>query len=85
MTIQPTDRGPVVNATGFQHGKLVHVPGEHLWIAMAMYRVDPTKKEHFLDTENLLTIEGPGCYWCEQQWKPGAEKTRCTGGPECQS
>lgn len=83
--IVPTERGPKVEAKQFSGAKLPeHVPGVHLWIAMAMYRVRPGQERYDLDTENLLTIEGPGCYWCEQDWKPGLEKLPCKGGPEIQ-
>lgn len=43
-------------------------PGKHLWIVMAMFGVNPGAARVDLDRENLLTIEGPGCYWCEQPW-----------------
>lgn len=78
MPIQPTESGPKVEASGFHHQPIKQVPGEHLWICVAMYQVVPTPNgKYFLDTENLKTIEGPGCYWCEQTWKPGMEKTKC--------
>ena len=81
----PTERGVIVEARQHTHAKLPeHVPGEHLWIAVAMYRVRPDQQKHFLDTENLLTIEGPGCFWCEKPYQPGMENSRCTGGPEIQ-
>lgn len=79
MPMEPTERGPKVEAKGFYHREIKQVPGEHLWIAMATYKVRPEAKEHFLDTENLLSIDGPGCFWCEQPWKPGMEKTKCPG------
>lgn len=84
--IIPTDRGPTAEAKQRYNAKLPeHVPGQHLWICMAMYRVRPYATKHFLDLENLLTIEGPGCYWCEQPYRPGMEATRCEGGPEKES
>lgn len=83
--INITDVGPKVEAKQYaQAGMPKQVPGEHLWIAMAIYRVRPEAVKHYLDTENLLTIEGPGCYWCELTWRPGMEKTRCSGSPEGQ-
>lgn len=82
--IVPSERGPSVEAKQFHGAEIRHVPGEHLWIAVAMYRVRPDQIKHYLDTENLLTIEGPGCYWCEKQWRPGMEITKCTGGQEIQ-
>jgi hypothetical protein len=47
-------------------------PGKHLWIAIAMFQINPTATRYDLDGENLLTIEGPGCYWCEQTWGEAA-------------
>lgn len=62
------------------------VRGEHLWIMTAAWRVDPVAAtdpdgQNFLDTENLLTLEGPGCYVCEQPYQPGMERTTCPGEP----
>lgn len=82
MSIRVTETGPTVEAVQHRHAKLEQVPGEHLWICVSMFRVRPEQPKHYLDTENLLTIEGPGCYWCEQEWKPGLEKTRCCGEPK---
>lgn len=80
--LKVTERGPVVQARQHHNARLPdRVPGEHLWIVVSMFRVRPEQPKHFLDTENLLTIEGPGCYWCERTWEPGAEKTRCPGEP----
>lgn len=56
--------------------------GEHLWLVMAVFRAgDPTKGQFNLDTEALLTIEGPGCYYCEEPWRSGLEHRRCKGEP----
>lgn len=53
--------------------------GEHLWIAMAMYRIKPEIRgqEVILDRENLLSIEGPGCYLCEAVY--GQHSDPCSG------
>lgn len=61
-------------------------PGEHLWTAMAMYRIDPAAWMAFgervnLDTENLLTVAGPGCFKCEQPYSPQLAARRCPGDP----
>ena len=34
-----------------------------------------------LDVENLLTVEGPGCYVCEEQYSPELAVRPCTGDP----
>ena len=59
--------------------------GKHLWTIIVMYAVadprvvaDPSG-QFLLDRENLLTIEGPGCYKCEQPWKAGLERRWCQG------
>lgn len=57
-------------------------PGQHLWTVLGLWRVtNPGAAQHHLDVENLLTIEGPGCYLCEQPWTPGAELRPCPGDP----
>jgi len=55
--------------------------GKHLWTIITMYHIkDPTDiTEVFLDKENLLTIEGPGCFKCERPWEPGLERQWCNG------
>ncbi len=54
--------------------------GEHMWILVGMWKVDPEERGRVhLDLENLLTIEGPGCFKCEQPWSPELAKTRCPG------
>ena len=55
------------------------VKGQHLWVSVAMYRTQPGQDKLILDKENLLTIEGPGCYWCGETWRPGLEKSECKG------
>lgn len=57
-------------------------PGKHLWIVTGLWKVTPTPVAKFiLDTENLITIDGPGCFWCEQLYRPGAEAVPCKGHP----
>lgn len=54
--------------------------GQHLWTTLAMWEVDPTQTEAvYLDTENLLTIEGPGCYKCEEVYSPELAAKPCRG------
>lgn len=87
MSQQPTkliasSTGVVVDATRKHHAEMESSSGRHLWMVGAVFRVaNPAAKNFDLDTENLLTIEGPGCWHCEQAWKPtiGA---KCPGEPK---
>jgi hypothetical protein len=63
-----------------------HRPGEHVWIAAAVFRVSAehlrgraTDSVH-MDRENLATIE-VGCYVCEQPWSERVSYRRCPGEP----
>lgn len=56
--------------------------GRHLWCFFGVWQVaNPAASHQNFDMENLLTVEGPGCFWCEQPWKPtiGAH---CPGEPK---
>ena len=59
---------------------------EHVWVAMAVFRVSAeslrgkTTDQVNLDRENLATIE-IGCYVCEQPWAERLSYRRCPGGP----
>lgn len=69
------------------HSRQIHpVPdfdkrkGEHLWTVLACYQVkDPTAENLTLDHENLLTVAGPGCYYCEQPYSDRMKYRRCRG------
>ncbi|MFF3643415.1 hypothetical protein [Streptomyces sp. NPDC002564] len=75
------------------HAELVDPgPGEHLWTILTMHRVShdmiqrlnngiPLNPEH-LDHENLLTVEGPGCFKCEQPHSRYLAHRKCTGSME---
>jgi hypothetical protein len=56
------------------------IPGQHLWAAVAMYRVNPAADTVHLDAESLMTIE-VGCYWCERAWSRDAASKPCFGEP----
>jgi hypothetical protein len=61
-----------------QMGKVA--PGKHHWVAIALYNLsDPGAARLNLDTENLMTIEGPGCFKCEAVFSKESEKTACRG------
>lgn len=51
--------------------------GKHLWVVLTMFAVRPGAGRFDLDRENLLTIEGPGCYWCEQPWSETVAAQPC--------
>jgi hypothetical protein len=61
--------------------------GKHMWIIAAMYQVinpaavyDPgANTQVHLDAENLLTVEGIGCFKCEKDWSPDIERRFCQG------
>lgn len=75
--------GPEVEAKQRYNADLPPVvPGEHCWIMIHTYRIlhpENLETETFhSDLENLITIDGPGCLWCEKTWTQ-AKGTRCTG------
>jgi hypothetical protein len=57
--------------------------GKHLWTMVAMFRIiDPAKAVAdgvHMDMENLLTIEGPGCFKCEKNFSPDEARRFCQG------
>lgn len=68
--------------------------GEHLWTLLTMHRVSDdmirrlnngeTPGPELLDHENLLTLEGPGCFKCEQPYTPYLAHRKCTGSMDLQ-
>lgn len=60
--------------------------GEHVWMAMACFRVTAASlrgkgtDQIMLDRENLATIE-VGCYVCEQPWSERISYRGCPGHP----
>jgi hypothetical protein len=72
--------GVRIEVKGFHNRPMTPPPrGEHQWVALAMFRVNPTADRYELDAENLLTIEGPGCFLCEQPWSAAIAAAPCTG------
>ncbi|MET0701675.1 MAG: hypothetical protein ABWY93_18650 [Mycobacterium sp.] len=68
------------------HGNIDRIPdfdprsGDHLWTIATMYRWGgPTVETPTLDTENLLLLAGPGCYYCEQPYHESIARRRCKG------
>jgi len=76
-----TSSGVRIQVVKFHGNKLPdREPGKHLWVMLAMFRVQPALGDRFdLDRENLLTIEGPGCYWCEHPWSEDVAAKPCGG------
>lgn len=57
-----------------------YAEGEHLWVMIPMYRVEPAPgKPLHLDQENLISLDGPGCWWCKAIWSADVEVERCSG------
>ena len=45
--------------------------GRHLWVVVSTWHIaEPARDQYILDVENLITIDGPACYWCEETWSP---------------
>jgi hypothetical protein len=84
-------RRPPVYGTGIKieavskYGKDVPVPppGVHMWVITGCWEIkDPTPGAPvILDTENLLSLGGPGCFACEQAWTPQIAALPCPGDP----
>ncbi len=59
----------------------------HFWMVLTGYRVvpemwdDPTATP-ILDSENLVTVSPPFCYYCEEPYSTRLGHRRCTGDPE---
>lgn len=68
--------------------------GEHLWTMIASYRIsdDTVRKLRdgqdpgpaLMDHESLISLDGPGCYKCEQPFSKRLAYRRCTGSMEAQ-
>lgn len=77
-------------ATGLMTGRGVpnYDPAthKHLWVAVTMYEVNPARavdpdQPTYLDSENLLTVAGPACFYCEEGYTPRRAASRCPGQP----
>lgn len=92
---QPSRRPTRVRSTGLKlqarhryHSPLPDIaPGQHLWMVIGMWRItdpaatrDPDGEVH-LDLENLMTLEGPGCFVCEEPYSPEVAARPCPGDP----
>lgn len=59
---------------------------EHLWVVITCYQIDPERWNSddptvipILDVENLLSVTGVGCYYCEEYYTPRLGRRRCPG------
>lgn len=56
--------------------------GAHLWVVTAYWKVNPSDDGlPILDRENMISLFGPMCYWCERAYSPAVEAERCLGRP----
>lgn len=62
-----------------------HRSGEHLWVQLVMFKVDPATWEHggqvHLDMENLVFVAPTGCFHCEEPYSARLASRRCRGKP----
>lgn len=58
-------------------------PGEHLWAMVACWQMlDPAAHrdgEFMMDRENLIGLNGPGCFKCEKPYSAKMSKRPCRG------
>jgi hypothetical protein len=57
---------------------------EHLWIMTGCWRINPETllvdaEPWHLDTENMVALAGPGCFYCEREYTPEVAARRCGG------
>lgn len=77
-TYRPT--GVVLKVEGHRNRPPVMVRGQHCWVTVGMWGIaDPAAGTGLLDAENLLTLDGPACFWCMQQWSQELAGTPCEG------
>lgn len=79
IEIRKISGGPKAEASGRLHSDLPpQIAGRHLWIYLSMFRcARPGASRVDLDMENLLSIEGPCCYWCEEAYSDELVLMRC--------
>ena len=56
--------------------------GDHYWIILCAFKVDPVAAiagEQLMDHESLMSIQGPGCYYCEETYSTRIASRRCKG------
>lgn len=75
--------GLKIEAKHKYHAPMAPPPaGVHQWVVVAAWVVkNPGGEQYNLDTENLLSIEGPGCLICEEPYTQELAAMRCPGEP----
>lgn len=57
--------------------------GKHFWTIIAMYKINDPEKSIIqgiiADQENLVTVDGIGCFKCEELYSPELAKKWCNG------
>ena len=69
--------GPKIQAKTKYNGEIPEYAGEHMWVMVSLYQVTPNNERYDMDMENLMTIEGPGCYYCERSWTEEVAASPC--------
>lgn len=60
--------------------ELLDQPGAHLWVYVAAWATsNPRATEAQLDSENLVSLTGPGCFKCEQPFSNRLARRPCRG------
>lgn len=60
--------------------ELLDKPGAHLWVYVAAWATtEPRATEARLDSENLVSLTGPGCFKCEQPFSNRVARKPCRG------
>ena len=55
-------------------------PGRHMWVLTAAWlTADPESGQINMDAENLLSVQGPGCFKCEQPYSRRLARRPCRG------
>lgn len=85
--VRPTGVTNRVSGKGAHRLRSVEAkPGEHLWVFTAAWLCkDPASvagSEVIFDHENLLSITGPGCYFCEAYYSPDLANQPCPANPD---
>lgn len=93
MNLYPTGQ-PGVQIDSGTVNKRITDPGrgKHLWIFSVAFRAADELIERMgtgepsgavlFDHENVITVQGPGCYKCEQSFHPAMLAKPCRGSME---
>lgn len=75
------DTGIKIEANHKFHKSLVDPgPGKHFWVVTGLWTVsNPSSEQFILDVENLVTVDGPGCFKCEELYTDVIASQPCKG------